>query len=121
MSETTPPPEDDSFPQVYSMTSNSYTSAPAPAPTPVTNPAKLVPNYFASDKQPTSGPAAEKLSKSSEELSSRVVLGRPLSIVISTNENDRSQKKKRILKTRKETALALIDEIIPEVDRRYLF
>ena len=49
MSETTPPPEDDSFPQVYSMTSNSYTSAPAPAPTPVTNPAKLVPNYFASD------------------------------------------------------------------------
>ena len=58
MSETTPPPEDDSFPQVYSMTSNSYTSAPAPAPTPVTNPAKLVPNYFASDKQPTSGPSS---------------------------------------------------------------
>ena len=59
--------------------------------------------------------------ETSEEPSSRVVLGRPLSIVISTNENDRSQKKKRILKTRKETALALIDEIIPEVDRRYLF
>jgi len=51
-------------------TSNSYTSAPAPAPTPISNPAKLVPNYFNSDKQATSGTAAEKLSKSSEELSS---------------------------------------------------
>ena len=59
--------------------------------------------------------------ETSEEPSSRVVLGRPLSIVISTNEIDQRQKKKKILKTRKETALALIDEIIPEVDRRYLF
>ena len=59
--------------------------------------------------------------ETSPEPSSNVVLGRPLSTVISTNENDRRQRKKRIVKTRKETALALIDEIIPEVDRRYLF
>ena len=53
------------------------------------------------------------------EPSSNVVLGRPISTVISTNENGRKQRKKRILKTHKEKALALIDEIIPEVDRRY--
>ena len=55
------------------------------------------------------------------EPSSNVILGRALSTVTATDENDRKQRKKRILKTHKDTALALIDEIIPEVDRRYLF
>ena len=55
------------------------------------------------------------------EPSSNVILGRALSAVTSTDENNRKQRKKKILKTPKETALALIDEIIPEVDRRYLF
>ena len=61
--------------------------------------------------------------ETSPEPSSNVVLGRALSTVTATNENDRKQRKKRIFKTHKETtALALIDEIIPEVDnRRYLF
>ena len=59
--------------------------------------------------------------ETSLEPSSNVVLGRALSTVTSTNENDRKQRKKRVSKTRKETALALIDEIIHEVDRRYLF
>ena len=59
--------------------------------------------------------------ETSPEPSSNVALGRALSTVTATNENDRKQRKKRILKTHKDTALALIDEIIPEVDRRYLF
>ena len=57
--------------------------------------------------------------ETSLEPSSNVVLGRALSTVTSTNENDRKQRKKRVSKTRKETALALIDEIIHEVDRRF--
>ena len=60
--------------------------------------------------------------ETSPEPSSGVILGQPISTTLSSsNENAGRQKKKRIVKTRKETALALIDEIISEVDRRYLF
>ena len=60
--------------------------------------------------------------ETSDEPTSCVILGRPFSIVV-RKENEKIKKRKTLSKTVRDSSLtlALIDEIISEVDRRYLF
>ena len=105
MGETTPPPEDcnDDFPQVYSMTSNSYKPAPTPAPT-VPNAAG--PNYFNSDKQSSS--TADILKKTSEEPSS---IGK-------TKVTEKPSSTEKLNSTEKTSATPVADEPLPEPSKK---
>ena len=98
MGETTPPPEDcnDDFPQVYSMTSNSYKPAPAPAPTVPNAAAYAGPNYFNSDR------------KTSEEPSS---IGK-------TKVTEKPSSTEKLNSTEKTSATPVADESLPEPSKK---
>ena len=108
MGETTPPPDDcnDDFPQVYSMTSNSYKPAPTPAPTVPNAAAYAGPNYFNSDKQSSS--TADNLKKTSEEPSS---IGK-------TKVTEKPSSTEKLNSTEKTSATPVADEPLPEPSKK---
>ena len=58
--------------------------------------------------------------ETSVEPASSVSLGRAISIVTFRKEKEEKRRKRNINKTAREMTLALVDEIIPEVDLRYI-
>ena len=59
--------------------------------------------------------------ETSDEPSSQVILGRPMAITSFNDENEIKKRRKKMFKSTKDKTLALVDEIIPEVDLCYMF
>jgi len=105
MSETTPPPEDDAFPQVYSMTSNAYTSGKTETTQQTKSEAEPKPEA----EQPTR--TSEKLSNSSEKLSNPTEK-------ISTAEIPIPVEKELNSAEKPSTASPVVDEQVPEPSKK---